>query len=342
MTKKTSGLRKVLAPVAQIAATVALLSWILWRNNAPKIFEALKQADPRWMAGGATVLLASLVLGAYQWDLLLRHQGVRVRYIKLLHAYNLGTFLNFVLPTGVGGDVVRAITVHRESQGGAKSFAATVLDRFAGLFTLSILAFVAALLLSNGRQDPLYAEIVYLTGSAFLAFAVAATLLFSRRALGWLAPVMRFLGEGKLFEMAKGIRKAFLEYRAARSLVGQILSISLVTQFLRISVHAFCAHALGLHIDFAWFLLFVPVVALISVLPISVGGWGLREGVQKTFFALPGVMIGISSPTEAAAMGLALAFLTSVVGMFVPAIASLVGSLVHFLSRTQGHREESA
>ena len=43
-----------------------------------------------------------------------------------------------------------------------------------------------------------------------------------------------------------------------------------------------------------------------------------------------------------AAMGLALAFLTSVVGMFVPAIASLVGSLVHFLSRTQGHREESA
>ncbi len=41
MTKKTSGLRKVLAPVAQIAATVALLSWILWRNNAPKIFEAL-------------------------------------------------------------------------------------------------------------------------------------------------------------------------------------------------------------------------------------------------------------------------------------------------------------
>jgi len=342
MSKTKSKLRKVMAPVAQIGATVALLSWILWRNNAPKIFEALKQADPKWLAGGAAVLLISLVLGAYQWDLLLRHQGVRVRYAKLLHAYNLGTFLNFVLPTGVGGDVVRAIAVHRESQGGAKSFAATVLDRFAGLFTLSILAFVAALLLSNGRQDPLYAKIVYLTGSAFLAFAVAATLLFSRRALGWLAPVMKFLGEGKLFEMAKGMRNAFLEYRAARSLVGQILSISLVTQFLRISVHAFCAHALGLHIDFAWFLLFVPVVALISVLPISVGGWGLREGVQKTFFALPGVMIGLKATQDPASMGLALAFLTSVVGMFVPAIASLVGSLIHFLSRTQGHREESA
>ena len=342
MTKKTSGLRKVLAPVAQIAATVALLSWILWRNNAPKIFEALKQADPRWMAGGATVLLVSLVLGAFQWDLLLRHQGVRVRYVKLLHAYNLGTFLNFVLPTGVGGDVVRAIAVHRESQGGAKSFAATVLDRFAGLFTLSILAFVAALLLASGRHDPYFARLVFLTGAAFLAFAVAAGLLFSRRALGWLAPVVRFLGEGKLFEMAKGMRKAFLEYRAARSLVGQILSISLVTQFLRISVHAFCAHALGLRIDFAWFLLFVPVVALISVLPISVGGWGLREGVQKTFFALPGVMVGLKATQDPASMGLALAFLTSVVGMFVPAIASLVGSLVHFLSRTQGHREESA
>jgi hypothetical protein len=147
---------------------------------------------------------------------------------------------------------------------------------------------------------------------------------------------MKFLGEGKLFEMAKGMRNAFLEYRAARSLVGQILSISLVTQFLRISVHAFCARSLGLEIHFAWFLLFVPVVALISVLPIAVGGWGLREGVQKTFFALPGVMIGVASATEAASMGLALAFLTSVVGMLVPAFASLAGSLIHFLDRARG------
>jgi len=68
----------------------------------------------------------------------------------------------------------------------------------------------------------------------------------------------------------------------------------------------------------------------------------LREGVQKTFFALPGVMIGLKATQDPASMGLALAFLTSVVGMFVPAIASLVGSLIHFLSRTQGHREESA
>jgi len=82
----------------------------------------------------------------------------------------------------------------------------------------------------------------------------------------------------------------------------------------------------------------VPVVALISVLPISVGGWGLREGAQKTFFALPGVMIGVSSPQEAASMGLALAFLTSVVGMLVPALASLVGSFLHFLSRALGAR----
>jgi len=336
MSRTRSKLRKVLAPVAQVTATVALLSWILWRNDAPRIFAAIRQAEPVWLAGGASMLLISLFLGALQWDLLLRHQGVKIAYGKLLHAYNMGSFLNFVLPTGVGGDVVRAITVHRESQGGAKSFAATVLDRFAGLFTLSILAFVAATFLSSGRHDPYFSRLVYLTGSAFLGFAVAAALLFSRRALGWLAPVVKFLGEGKLFEMAKGMRNAFLEYRAARSLVGQILSISLVTQFLRISVHAFCAHALGLRIDFAWFLLFVPVVALISVLPIAVGGWGLREGVQKTFFALPGVMIGVASATEAASMGLALAFLTSVVGMLVPAFASLVGSLIHFLDRARG------
>jgi len=333
-----SRVRRILAPVAQVLATVALLSWILWRNDASRIWMGIKSAQPLWLLGGALAFFLSLLLGAWQWDLLLRHQNVQVAYRKLLHAYNLGTFLNFVLPTGVGGDVVRAITVHRESRGGAKSFAATVLDRFAGLFTLSIFAFVAALLLASERHGAFFARLVFLTGAAFLAFAVAAALLFSRRALGWLAPVVRFLGEGRLFTMAKDLRHAFLEYRAARALVGKVLSISFATQLLRISVHAFCAHALGLHIAFAWFLLFVPVVALISVLPISVGGWGLREGAQKTFFALPGVMIGVSSPQEAASMGLALAFLTSVVGMLVPALASLVGSFLHFLSGARGAR----
>ena len=106
-----------------------------------------------------------------------------------------------------------------------------------------------------------------------------------------------------------------------------VIALSVVTQFLRILVHWCCAKALGLPLDFAWILLFVPIVALISILPISVGGWGLREGTQKTFFSLPGVMPGLDA-AHAISGSLALAVSTSLLGMLVPAALSLVSGIL--------------
>lgn len=329
------GWRRWLGPFLQAIATLGLIAWILWRNDAAAVLVRLKDVDATWLSAGIALLVISVFLGALQWERLLAVQGLSIPGTRLLRAYSLGMFLNFVLPSGVGGDVVRAVQVHRDTKGGAKGVAATLLDRFAGLFTLALFAAAASALLAMGHPDPLFRKLAIVTGFVAASFCVVSAVLFSRRVVGWIAPVARVFGEGPLLDKARNLRAAFLEYREHPKLVSQVVGLSVATQFLRLLVHWCCAKAMGLPLDLAWILLFVPVVALISVLPISVGGWGLREGTQKTFFSLPGVMPGLSAH-DAAAGALALALSTSLLGMLVPAAVSLVSGL--FLS----HRSTAA
>lgn len=315
--------RRLVAQILQTLATLGLIAWILWRNDAAAVLSKLGQVDVAWLGAGIALLVVSVGLGAIQWERLLAVQSLSIARMRLLRAYSLGMFLNFVLPSGVGGDVVRAVQVHRDTKGGTKGVAATLLDRFAGLFTLALFAAVASGLLACTHSDPLFRKLALVTGFVAAAFCVTSAVLFSRRVTGWIAPVARLFGEGPLLDKARDLRWAFLEYRTHPLLVSQVVVLSVATQFLRILVHWCCAKAMGLPLDLAWILLFVPIVALISVLPISVGGWGLREGTQKTFFSLPGVMPGLSVH-DAASGALALAVSTSLLGMLVPALVSLL------------------
>jgi hypothetical protein len=247
---------------------------------------------------------------------------VLVPKVRLVRAYSLGMFLNFVLPSGVGGDVVRAVQIHREAQGGTKGVAATLLDRFAGLFTLALFASTASWLLMAVHPEPLFRKLAWASGAISLLFCIATIALFSRRIVGWIAPMSRWIGEGALLDRARDLRQAFLIYRDEPQTVLKVVGLSVTTQLLRIVVHWCCARALGLPLAFAWILLFIPVVSLIAILPISVGGWGLREGAQKTFFSLPGVMPGLDA-AHAISGSLALAVSTSLLGMLVPAVMSL-------------------
>lgn len=320
-------LRKYLWPLVQAVVTLALVAWIVHRNNPQAVAHHLGTMNPWWMACAVAVMFVSVLLGTWQWACLLAAQGVALSRLRLLRAYSMGMFLNFVLPSGVGGDVVRAVQVHKHAQAGTRGVAATLLDRFAGLFTLALFASVASWLLVAKQSDPLFSKLAWGSGLVSLGFCVASLVLFSRRVVGWISPAARILGEGRLLDKARDLRSSFLLYRDEPGIVSKVVALSVATQFLRLVVHWCAAKALGLPLDFAWILLFIPVVSLIAIFPISVGGWGLREGAQKTLFSYPGVMPGLA--TDAAISGsLALALFTSFVGMLTPALAGLVLGVV--------------
>lgn len=315
--------KSLLKPALQTTLTILLVAWILKRNNPQAVIGHLRQMDLWWLSGAILLMGLSVLLGSWQWSSLLSAQGIHLGPVRTLRAYSMGMFLNFVLPSGVGGDVVRAVQVHQQAKAGAKGVAATLLDRIAGLFTLALFASAASWILVARQSDALFSKLAWGSGLVSLGFCIVFSVLFSRRLVGWISPVARLVGEGPLLDKARDIRSAFLLYRDEPLVVVRVTALSVATQLMRLVVHWLASRAMGLPLDFAWILLFIPIVSLIAVIPVSVGGWGWREGAQKTFFSLPGVMPGLS--TEAAISGsLALALVTSLIGMLTPAILGTV------------------
>jgi uncharacterized membrane protein YbhN (UPF0104 family) len=151
--------------------------------------------------------------------------------------------------------------------------------------------------------------------------------VFHPRLLPALEGLLARVGLGALKPHLDDLAARLADFRDQRGLIVRVLSIAIVVQVARIAVHVLVAKALGLSIPLPYFFLFVPLLAVIVSLPISLNGIGLREGAGVVLFGLVGV-----GRTAAFAMQ----FTTYLVAVGV----SLLGGLV-FLLRTPRRRAEA-
>ena len=244
----------------------------------------------KWMP----ILLAVACLGlsnftgCYQWKLLLERQGVRLGYGHLLKLYFVGLFFNNFMPGNVGGDVKKVYDIRM--QGGQSTIGAgltaTFFDRLFGLFFLNVLALgVGALFFI---YDPAQRWLLLPSLWVFLGFCALFACLFSRR----LGRALSFLS-GKVLpksvqERVLRMQFRFQGFRSLRLWLS-ITGLSAVTQILRVLVHYYCGLAIGLDIAVSWYFFYIPMVAVVSALPISIGGFGPRELLAQSLFAKAGV-----------------------------------------------------
>lgn len=226
--------------------------------------------------------------GCYQWKLLLDRQGVRMGYGHLLKLYFVGLFFNNFMPGNVGGDVKKVYDIRM--QGGQASIGAgltsTFFDRLFGLFFLNVLALgVGALFFI---YDP--AQRLFLLPSlwVFLGFCTLFACLFSRRLGGVLSFFSGKVLPKSVQERVLRMQSRFQGFRSLRLWIS-ITGLSAVTQVLRVLVHYYCGLAIGLDIAVSWYFFYIPMVAVVSALPISIGGFGPRELLAQSLFARAGV-----------------------------------------------------
>src|SRR5690606_25769602 len=115
--------------------------------------------DARWLAAAAVCCFLSILLGAYQWNLLLRIQGIDFGFGAAFRSYYSGMFLNNFLPGTVGGDALRVWDVHRRQLARkeaslGKAAASTLLDRLMGFSALSVFSLLALALEFHRRDLP--------------------------------------------------------------------------------------------------------------------------------------------------------------------------------------------
>ena len=303
--------------------SAALIAFLLLRMDLARTAEVLSSVRADYFALALVTFAASLVLGSIQWKRLLEVQDISISFAKAVTFYYVGAFFNVILPSNIGGDVVRVYDVYKVSGKSNETIAATVTDRMLGLIALGLLAMPSGIYIASSRGtlglESGFGPTSILMVLAFVVLLVLAFLVLMNRSLArGVARVLRPVFIGGTRERAKSIYESFHLYRSNLGGLFGALGIALVVQVLRVLVHYEVSRALGLEIPAIYFFLFIPVIAIFIALPISIGGLGIREGLGVILFC--GAVAGLAEE-QAFSMEL----LAGIVGVLV----SLIGGVIY-------------
>ncbi|MCP5095929.1 MAG: flippase-like domain-containing protein [Chloroflexi bacterium] len=279
-TKEPLNKKKLIFNVLKIVISGGLIYWILRDTNLAEIFTAVRDANLWLLLLALSLHLLGFTISAYRWRILLRTRGSDASILFLIESYIVGMFFNNFLPSTIGGDSYRAYDAHRLGQSKSSAVAVVFVDRFLGLVAMMLFALLA-LFGANELIDsiPLLSLWVSL---GLLGMLVFLWLIFMPPK--WLPT---FVANLKLpfGNKIKGIIEAFLAFQGQGAALVKALFLSILLQANVVIYYYIIAEAMGLPIPFFSFFLIVPLVTIITMLPISVNGIGVRENTYVFLFA---------------------------------------------------------
>lgn len=310
----------------KILVTLGLLAFLLTRIDIGRVWGIMAAANLPLLALALALYFFAIFLGAVKWQILVKAQGIEVSLGALLSFSLLGLFFGNVLPSNIGGDVVRAYDLARITRGRAEAAAISVLvDRLMGLFAFFsaavVTAALATVLLAQAQQLEQIEVATVIAASAFMALCAA---LFSRRLAQRVAGVFDIGPLQRLKPTAQNVYQALQVYRFRYRALALNVLISMTIVVVTALVWYVVGMAVGItNVGFFTFLLFNPLIAFILLIPISFNGLGAKEAVVVSFFGLVGV-------PEERALAMSLLFHVIVV------LTSLPGGIVWFSKRRAG------
>jgi len=309
-------MRDKLFNLLKIGVSLGLLLLLLWKVGWRETWETFTQSDFRYLLAAWGLYLFSMVIRAYRWQSLLLIQKLRAPLSKLISLYFIGTFFNTVLPTGIGGDVVRMYELSRHSSQGTESISTVLVDRLCGFLVLFAMASLALIFSYRLIPAVVSAIIIVITLISILGVWIA----FNESIWNWLQrlPLLSGLLEKR---RVQEFHKSIQAYRTPAT--SRPLLASLAFNILLMVFNYLVALALGIRISPWYFLVFIPIISFLLILPVSLSGLGVREGGYVLLFAQAGV------PNS-----LALAMSLCVYAIMVA--TGLVGGLLYVLEGYRG------
>jgi glycosyltransferase 2 family protein len=261
---------------ARLAVTVALLTWVAVFTKWQEVGEAFGRLRLEWWLAAVGMLLTTQLLSAWRWQTLARPFGFERTVSQLTGYYFIGMYFNLLLPTAVGGDVIRAWYLDGGSGRRLAALAAVFLDRLSGLMVLLGLACLG-LTLSPLKLPAWVPWFVWGTAAAAAA-AIAG------------APLLARTGE-RLARPLQKLRLALDALRTPKLLLGSTL-LSVGVQTGNVILVWLVGRSIGAEVPIGYYFIMVPMVSLLTMLPVSIGGWGVRENATALMLAPLGVSDG--------------------------------------------------
>ncbi len=318
-----------------IKAVVSAAFFVILFSNVRRgdFFNRLANVDWRYFALSFAAAGAMIGSSCLKWRLLLRQQGHDVPYLSLLRIYFIGYFFTSLLPSNVGGDVVRSYFIGRRIGSQSHAAVSVFIERFSGIIFLLIMAVVGPLLRPELYRSPL----IWIPGFGAAGLLVMVIWLWKMenpfrlpdglvrvvgvalrggggggmggRAAAWLEK-----GYGRVRRGLESFHSklvAAVRYLGAnRGPLAWLVGLTVLFYFLTwVNVYV-SFRAFRVEVAFRDVVVLLPTAMLVAMIPVTfMGNLGFTEGVYVGFFRLVGV-----SPAASLAMGLLLRFKLLVVG----------------------------
>jgi uncharacterized protein (TIRG00374 family) len=303
--------------MVRLVVGITLLGILISQVDVGEVGQTLLSARPAYILLAVALIFLCNLLSAWQWFVLLKAptpsrwfslarwrkpgradlqeggEGSEVSVWQLFVLYLIGKFFNYFLPTSIGGDIIRTYELTRIYPQVELALASVVMTRVTGFFGLLLTLAISSTFYpkAGGIVDIL--KSVLLAGCAVAI--VGSAIIFSVAPL----KITAFLGTG-LSQRVNGFLMAIQTYRRHQValLTGTLLAVlfQVATAFVYYSILL----ALNLHISIVYLLVFIPLVGLVAMVPLSLNGLGLREGSLVMLLSKAGI---------AAADGLSVALL---------------------------------
>ncbi len=268
------------------------------------MLQSLEKVQIDYILIASILYLMAQVLSAYKWSLIARPLGFNRKFINMVAYYFIGMFFNLFLLGSIGGDVVRAYYLGEKTKRIIQAGYSIFIERYTGLLALITILNIALLVSFKEGIVPSFACWSIIGGTVIVWIIT----IFMPKILT-LFPLIKKWGE-KI-----SLQKMKIYWDNPELIRGPIL-ISFLFQTTFVFIIILVGRGFGIRVPFYYFFIFVPLGDLLSIIPVTMNGIGLREGCYVFFLHLKGIDTSV-----------ALAF--SLICLIVVWGVSLLGGLVY-------------
>ncbi len=267
--------KKIYTTLFRVAVSAALLVWLFCKADMGVVWTSFTRLAPSVWVFAIGLFFVICIMAATRWFLLSMSLGLAGGWSSYVSFYYIGQFFNLFMPSTIGGDFFKVMFVSRGRRDIFAALLSVAGDRVIGLLTM-LLTGTAALLLfpekfCTGKESWL------LCGSGIVVIGLLLLFLFRDRLLSVLPRVFA----EKLMLLA-GL------YRHPATLI-QIVLLSILLNSAFVAVSVVLARHIGINLHPSYYFVIFPLTAMITVLPVSFNGMGLREGSMVYLLALQNI-----------------------------------------------------
>ncbi|MDD5165772.1 MAG: lysylphosphatidylglycerol synthase transmembrane domain-containing protein [Candidatus Omnitrophica bacterium] len=319
-------IKKILSILFRVGISIVLLFFLFRQIDKKSLLEIIKNANKGYLFLAFIVFFFNYVFCLLRWQMLLKAIKIHIPISRIIISFAGGVFFSLFLPSTIGGDLMRSMDLAAHTKKPREVVATVFLDRLSGYIGLVVLALLSLFFGWKLLED----RVILISVLLITALLVIILLvLFNKTIFLKVNKYLSSLSSGKIMGSVMNLHQEIHLFRHHKNVIFKNLLLSVFVQIITPFCFYIIALSVGLQINIIYFFILLPIIGAITLLPISIGGLGLRDATTIFFFA----QVGVSKN---------LAFAMSLLNFSFIVIYAAIGGLIYVLTvhhrRIQHHQ----